>query len=310
LQPTISYLTNLTLQLSAGIAGLPEEVRSRHAEFLIAEQREDGGFAGRKGASDLYYTAFALRSLAMMGEIDDRMASRVTGFLESRLADELPGIDFLSLITSAVIVAMATGRDAFGELGIDGPQAVIDFFEPLRRDDGGYAKTARSGSSSTYHTFLVVACKQMVEAPLSGTDRMIELVCSRQRDDGGFVEIAPMRHSGTNPTAAAVGLLRLLDALDPATATAAVEFLAHMQTTEGGFRANTQIPVADLLSTFTALVALRDLETAGAIDAPAALRFAESLEQPDGGFRAGTWDDAVDVEYTFYGLGTLGLLTA
>ena len=116
-----------------------------------------------------------------------------------------------------------------------------------------------------------------------------------------------MRDGGTNPTAAAVGLLRMLDALDESTRTAAVQFLAGMQTDEGGLRANTKIPVADLLSTFTGLVALADLDALSAIDTGAVMRFAKSLEQPDGGFRGGIWDDTADVEYTFYGLGTLAL---
>ena len=134
------------------------------------------------------------------------------------------------------------------------------------------------------------------------------LVRSRQRVDGGFVEIGPMRHSGTNPTAAAVGMLKMLDAIDEPTRAAAVSFLAGMQTEEGGLRANTRIPVADLLSTFTGLVALADLGGLSAIDSAAALRFVKSLERPDGGFRAGVWDDTVDVEYTFYGLGAWALL--
>ena len=287
----MSYLMNLTLRLSTGVAGLPEAMRDRHAASLTAAQHDDGGFAGRKGAGDLYYTSFALRSLAMLGVLDDRTAARAAAFLKRELDRPLSGID------------------VFADVGRDRRQAVIDFVEFFRRPDGGYAKTPRGGQGSTYHTFLVAVCKEIVGIPLDGTQQMIELVRSRQREDGGFVEVAPMRQGGTNPTAAAVGLLKMLDALDEPTRTTAGRFLAGMQTAEGGLRANTRIPVADLLSTFTGLVALSDLDAASAVDAAAALRFVERLQQPGGGFRAGAFDDAVDVEYTFYGLGALALLT-
>lgn len=303
-----SYLADLTLRLAAGAGRLGEQTRARHAGYLADAQNADGGFSARQGPSDLYYTSFALRALATLGELDDTRAARVAGFLRQRLQQQLPSIDFLSLVTSAVLVEAATGADVFAEAGLDRRQRVIDFVESFRRD-GGYAKTQRGAQASTYHTFLVAACKQLVGAPLEDeAEPMAELVRSRRRADGGFVEIAPMRHSGTNPTAAAVGLLQILGALDRPTRTTAAEFLADMQNEEGGLRANTRIPVADLLSTFTGLVALAGLEVPSAIDAPAAARFVNSLQQPRGGFRGGAFDQAVDVEYTFYGLGTLALL--
>jgi len=306
----MSYLENLSLRLAAGGAQLPEEVRARHAAYLVAAQRDDGGFAGRQGAADLYYTSFALRALAVLGALDDDVAARSAGFLASRLGQSLPSMDFLSLVISAVLLEAAAGIDVFAGAGLDRKQAVIDFFEPFRRDDGGYAKTQRGGAGSTYHTFLVAMGKQMVDASLEEeAEDMVRLVRSRRRADGGFVEIAPMRHSGTNPTAAAVGLLRMLGALDEPTREMAARFLRDMQNKEGGLRANTRIPVADLLSTFTGLVALCDLDAALQLDVGAMRRFVESLQQPSGGFRAGIWDEAIDAEYTFYGLGTLALLS-
>ncbi len=118
----------------------------------------------------------------------------------------------------------------------------------------------------------------------------------------------PMKRSGTNPTAAAIGLLKLLDALDAPTRGAAVDFLFDMQTDEGGLRANTRIPIADLLSTFTGLVSLADLDQAGAIDRVAARRYVDSLQEEQGGYRGADWDTGRDVEYTFYGLGATALL--
>jgi geranylgeranyl transferase type-2 subunit beta len=148
----------------------------------------------------------------------------------------------------------------------------------------------------------------LLALPLVEPERLLEFVVGRRREDGGFVEMAPMKCSGTNPTAAAIGLLTLLDALDDATRTAAVDFLAEMQTDEGGLRANTRIPIADLLSTFTGLLSLADLGQPAAIDLAAARHYVRALEEDQGGYRGADWDTGRDVEYTFYGIGAVALL--
>ena len=304
----MSYLAELTLRLAAGAMRLSEEDRRKHAGFLAGAQNEDGGFGGRKGTSDLYYTGFALRGLALLGELNEKVAAAAADHLRHRLNDELPSIDALSLIYSAVLLEVTSGIDVFDASG-GGRRGRLDaILKPLCRDDGGYAKTDRSPHSGTYHTFLAVSCRQLIGDPLHEASKVVALIRSRQRDDGGFVELGQLKQSGTNPTAAAVGALRLLDAMDEPIKRAAVAFLAGMQGPEGGLRANTRIPVADLLSTFTGLVALADLGALSAVNHPQARRFVRSLEQPDGGFLAGAWDDTADVEYTFYGLGTLALL--
>lgn len=305
----MSSYAELMLRLAAGAQNLPEGTRRRHAAYLAQAQREDGGFAGRRGASDLYYTGFALRGLAVLGELTEEIASRTGMFLSPLLAYPLPmpPADSFSLVTSTLLVELATGRDLFAEAGCDRCQFVLDCFERYRRTDGGYAKTEQ-GTSSTYQTFLVVLAKQFVAAPLDGSEQIVQLVRSRRREDGGFVELDALRASGTNPTAAAIGLLQALDALDEPTAAAARQFLTGMQTPDGGLRAHARIPFADLLSTCTGLVTLAGIDRLAEIDAASARRFVESLEVHAGGFRAGHWDATVDTEYTFYGLGTLAAL--
>ncbi|MBN2021857.1 MAG: beta-hydroxylase [Pirellulales bacterium] len=303
-----SYLAELMSRLAAGAARLPEDLRQRHAAFLASAQNADGGFAGRQGASDLYYTSFALRGLALLGALDEGVAGRAQRFLRDRLDRALPGIEFLSLVFGAVLVEAARGLDVFADAGADRAQTTALLVDRYLRDDGGYAKTSGSPTSSTYHTFLAVACKRLVGAPLAETDRIVALIQSRRREDGGFVEIPQMRDSGTNPTCAAVAVLRQCGALDEATRRRCVRFLAEAQTAEGGLRANRRVPVADLLSTFTGLATLADLGGLAAVDLRAARRFVDSLNQPSGGYRGGVWDDATDVEYTFYGLGSHALL--
>jgi geranylgeranyl transferase type-2 subunit beta len=305
-----SYLENLTLRLALGVSQLPEEFRARQAAYLLAAQRDDGGFAGREGASDLYYTSFALRSLALLGALDGEPAARAATYLKSRMAGQTPIIDFVSLLYGAALLESAAGIDVFREAPAAWRDNLAALFEQFRRADGGYAKTEEGQSSSTYHTFLIVLALQLIHRQPPERERLVAFVRSRQREDGGFVEIGPMRKSGTNPTAAAAGLLTIFDAFDDETRQSVCSFLLDMQNDEGGFTANTRIPLADVLSTFTAALTLADLGSLDEVDLPAAANYVRSMEQPGGGFRGGAWDEGVDVEYAFYGLGALALLAA
>jgi geranylgeranyl transferase type-2 subunit beta len=305
-----SYLVQLTLQLAAGMAELPDVLRERHTAYLAKSQRPDGGFAGREGDSDLYYTSFGLRSLSMLGALYGDPAKRAADFLRSRLLGRETVVDLLSLIYGASLLDMSAGIDVFADAPRGWHDALSDRLEEFRRPDGGYAKAAEGQASSTYHSFLVLLCRQLIDRPLPEPQRMVQFILSQQSPGGGFREIRAGKRAGTNPTAAAVGVLRILDALDEGVCRSTIQFLAEMQTDEGGLRANTRIPIADLLSSMTGVLTLMDLGGLDQIDRDAARAYVLALESPDGGFRAAAWDDACDVEYTFYGLGCLALLTA
>jgi geranylgeranyl transferase type-2 subunit beta len=302
-----AYLESLTLRLASGLESLSDDARTCHADFLRTFQQIDGGFRGREGGSDLYYTGFALRGLALLGHLHGETADRAAAYLHAQLNRQIPMVDFLSLIYGAALLNVAAGIDVFASSTPGWQQNIAKALENFRRDDGGYAKTDEGAASSVYHTFLVVLSQQLIEQPIVEPRRVVDFVRSRHRDDGGFVEMPQMKRSGTNPTAAAIALLRILDALDDDTRDSTIDFLAEMQTDEGGLRANTRIPIADLLSTFTGCLTLADLGALDQVDVRAVRRYAEQLEQPEGGFLGAVWDHAADVEYTFYGLGTLAL---
>lgn len=302
------YLQQLTLRLAAGVLQLPEAVRGVHADFIRSRQRSDGGFPGREGDSDLYYTGFALRSLFLLGELSGPVADRAAEFLRSRWQPKQNVLDLLSLVYGATLLEWSAGLDVYGSPTPPWQDAIAHALHQLRRDDGGFAKTPEGGASSTYHSFLVALCLQLLGRPLPRPERLVEFIRSQQCEGGGFRDIRAAKRAGTNPTAAAIGVLKLLDALDHAVAHDTIDFLSDMQSPEGGLLANTRIPVADLLSTFTGVVTLSDLGGLKAIDTSAAWRFARSLERPQGGFRGAVWDPDADVEYTFYGLGCLALL--
>ncbi len=75
------YLFQLAAQLTNGLGRLPEEDRARHAAYLRAAQDGDGGFSGREGGSDLYYTGFGLRGLAVLDALSPEVCQRAAGFL-------------------------------------------------------------------------------------------------------------------------------------------------------------------------------------------------------------------------------------
>lgn len=302
------YLETLTIRLATGLAELDEETRQRHAQYLLAAQQPDGGFSGREGGSDLYYTGFALRALSVLGYLHGEPAQKAGAFLKGRLAGRETIVDFLSLIYGAALLNVAAGVDVFADADPGWRDAVAASLENLRREDGGYAKSPDGKASSTYHTFLVVLCQQLIERPTPAPEKIVAFLQSQQEEEGGFREIRVQKRAGTNPTAAAVAVLRLFNALDDETRESTLDFLADMQTDEGGLRANTRIPVADLLSTFTGLLTLVDLNAAEEINLPAVGQFVRSMERKQGGFHGAALDEGADVEYTFYGLGCLGLL--
>ena len=303
-----AYLQELTLKLGAAVGDLAEEQRQRHIDFFLQAQQADGGFMGREGDSDLYYTGFATRSLAILGELHGPPAERLATFLTSRIQGQETVIDFLSLIYSAALLDGAAGIDIFAEAPADWPASVAATLEALRREDGGYAKSPEGAYSSTYHSFLVLLCLQLLEQPLNNPEKLITFIQSQGVEEGGFREHKVSKRAGTNPTAAAIGILRILDGLTPEISSETIDFLASMQVDEGGLRANTRIPIADILSTFTGILTLTDLNGTDEIDAQHALRYANSLQQPAGGSLGAEWDQVCDVEYSFYGLGTLALL--
>ena len=101
------YLERLTIQLTAGAAMLPEKIRGIHTNYVLKAQREDGGWGGREGGSDIYYSSFALRSLAILGELTGETADRASRFLMSRTQQQESIVDLLSLIYSAALFEAA-----------------------------------------------------------------------------------------------------------------------------------------------------------------------------------------------------------
>lgn len=306
-----TYLQSLTARISDGLSRVDGELRRRQIAYLLAGQNADGGFSGREGESDLYYTAFGLRGLAVLDSLSLDVCDQAAGFLRSCLDRQASVVDFFSLLYACLLIQTAGGPDVLASSPSDWPDRVAATLETFRLPDGGYNKGVGSSSGSTYHSFLVGLCYQMLGRNFPDPAAVVRFVAGRRREDGGFVEVAPMRRSGTNPTAAAIGLLQLAglegQALLKECRAGVTDLLLEAVSDEGGIRANSRVPLADLLSTFTGAWTLDQLGTADQLDGQALTAYVRLVERAEGGFHGGLWDDGHDVEYTFYGLGSLAL---
>ncbi len=314
------YLFRLDERISRGLARWDVASRERHRQFILTQQNSDGGFGGRglpvefanaepEGReSDLYYTAFAIRALSALKLFTPADAHQVARYLNVARSQQSTVIDVVSWLYSALMVQATAGIDLLAETDTSWPKQLAGLLEGFRSKDGGYAKTHEGALGSTYHSFLVALCYELIGQTLPDPQSLVSFIRTRQRDDGGFVEIAPMKRSGTNPTAAAIGVLMLHSSVGPNLRADVLAYLKDVRSDEGGFQANTRIPFADSLSTFTGYLTCLDLDAPHVIDATRLQQFILSLQHPHGGFRAATWDQSTDVEYTFYALGTLGLV--
>jgi geranylgeranyl transferase type-2 subunit beta len=305
---SFSYLERLTIHLTAGAALLPISVVDKHLTYLLHKQLPDGGWSGREGGSDLYYTSFALRSLAILGQLEGRIAEQAAHFLRSKLDTQQSVVDLLSLVYGGRLIQAACGLDPFAEVSIPWEDRLESWLNALRRSDGGFAKTPQGHAGSTYQTFLVTICFELLGKTLPQADEAARFLMNQRQSDGGFLEVRVAKRSGTNPTAAAIGALKTLGCLTEDTSAGVIEFLAEQQVEGSGFAANTRMPMADLLSTFTASLTLHDLNALDQVELGDVKNYVHSMERPGGGFAGFELDPADDVEYTFYGLGTLAIL--
>lgn len=306
---TAPYLVRLAERLTNALAPMDADRRQRHRDFIASRQQSDGGFGGRQGDSDLYYTSFAVRGLGMLGGMTTEECASIAKFLKEFDWQTLNVVDLMNWLNTVLAVQVFGGEDLLASADADWPQRMAARLEAVRTSDGGYAKSTEGAAGSMYQSFLVTLTYELLGMKPPNPNALIQFIYDRQRDDGGFVEIGPMKNSGTNPTAAAVGLMSVIGGLDPELRTDVREFLGLVWSEEGGFQANKRITFADGLSTFTGLLTVQDLELDGLVSTQSIERFlTEWIEFPTGGFRGASWDDEADVEYTFYGLGCLALL--
>jgi geranylgeranyl transferase type-2 subunit beta len=302
-----AYLDLLDELLRPGIAGLSGRFVESQVCFVAACQQPDGGFRGRMGGSDEYYTDFALRTLAWLAP-DHAAFERAAGYVARRTSTPRNVVAGFNLLNSQRLIEHHCARTAGRVLPALDRLQFTEWLYAHLLPSGGFARFATDEQVSAYHTFLGALCFQMLGSEIPAGEDAVHAVEGLRREDGGYAELAGQAESQTSATAAAVAFLLMRDALSPDHAAQTARFLAAMQTDDGGLKPHAAARGGDLLSTFTGLLTLWGLGGLQPIDVAAVARFLRSTAQAGGGFLACYGDEVPDVEYTHYGVGTLALL--
>jgi geranylgeranyl transferase type-2 subunit beta len=300
-----AYLDMLDELLGPGITGLSERFTAAQVRFVASCQQSDGGFGGRQGSSDSYFTDFALRTLSWLAP-GHAAFDRAAGYV-ARLRC-LPGsiVECFNLLNARRLLERHCAGIADGAAWKQEP--LIEWLREQLLPSGGFARFAADERVSAYHTFLGSLCFQLLGVDMPAIVDAIHAIDALNRPDGGYAELADQPASQTSGTAAAVAFLVMHDALPPERTAHTARFLAEMQSADGGLKPHAAVAAGDLLSTFTGLLTLSSLGGFHEIDAASVARFLQRTAHPGGGFLACDGDDMPDVEYTYYGVGTLALL--
>jgi prenyltransferase beta subunit len=282
-------IDGLRAAAAEGVRNLDPAARRDIVRFVSRSQCTDGGFRGRGGTSDVYYTMFALECLMALGE---PLPSATRLYLESLQAacNDLAFVDRVAWVCSAAMMglnaasAVSTGR-------------------PLRRVAG--ASHAGPATGVIYEGFLATLAHEVLVKPCLDNCRVRADLTACLTPSGGFAALPGGTMAVTPVTAAAVLLLAHQGSkVLPAT----LDWLLSRQHPDGGFTASAEATVPDLLSTGTALHALSAAGRLDAVRGGALLMWLETLQRFDGGFAGSDADSQGDCEYTFYALLTLGHL--
>lgn len=276
---------------------LGDEASTLVEDFVRSQQNDDGGFCDRDGASDLYYTSFAIDVLtALQVPLPE---DSLNAFLESRLAS-LEELDFVHLSCLARCFSALARRPPAPVLA-----PIFARLESYRTPDGGYNQSDDDETGSAYACFLAYgayADHGLTLPDPAGVARCLE---SLQTPGGAWANDVELPIPNIPATAAAVTLSRNLRLPIPEETS---RWILNSLHPAGGFLPFPQAPVPDLLSTAVALHALDGLQVGFEEKKDLLLDFVDSLWTATGGFH-GTWDDdELDIEYTYYGLLALGHL--
>lgn len=299
---SIGYLDILDELLAAGTTAFSQLFIERQVNFVTVMQLPDGGFPGRRGPADLYYTDFALRILALFAP--DSSATSAAGAYLTHAAyqpDDL--VAWFNLLHAQRLL-----RKCNVAVPLD-THAIVARLGAFQQPDGGFTRY-HGQAVGAYATFLAALCYEMLDIALPDPAGALRTLNTLQCPDGGYGDLPGAMTGQTNATAAATAVLVMRDALDEPTAQTVTRFLLRMQAADGGFLAHREAPCSDLLSTFTACMTLSAFDALAQVDLSALARFIRQVAMHDGGFRAGILDEEADIEYTYYGIGTLALLRA
>lgn len=294
--PIASCNCDMIGYVAKALNSINDEASNSIKKFLSSQIASDGGFIGRDGKSDLYYTVFGIQlliSLKLKKEL-----KQVPYFLQN--FDSAKKLDFVYLASWIRCLALL-------QVG-SGPliSSLLGQMEDYRSDDGGYnhlQKQSRFGTA--YAAFLAHLAYRESGVNLPQLSMLMNSIRGLHLKDGSFANDPEMDSGSTTATSAAILLLNYYDEkIEQAT----IDNLLARIDSNGGFLAGPQSPIPDLLSTATALLALKTIQFDLSPFSGKHAEYISSLWNQDGGFSGHIFDDVSDCEYTFYALLSLGVV--
>ena len=319
------YLSAMTItqkMLSAAtnaVALFGENRVDETREFYRRLVTDEGGFAGRDGRTDLYYTVFGLLGCRALNAPVPLPAVR-TYLASFALGEKLDTIHVSCLARWWAILG-DEGRPP----GL--AKTLRKRIEACRSADGGYAQQPGMESGSAYGCFLAMGTYEDLGADLPNPAGVAACLRALAVGDGSYANDAMMPICSLPATAAAAVVLGRIGlekgdrhlrgpnnrpAAEPVPVferpAKTSDWLLSQHDPNGGLRAVPLAPEPDLLSTAVAMLALRELGADLSGIRENCLRFVDSL-YAGGGFGGHAADHSPDAEYTFYGLLAMGCLT-
>jgi geranylgeranyl transferase type-2 subunit beta len=296
------YLDLLDSHLREGLRGASGAFVESQIRFVLDCRVPDGGFRGREGDSDLYYTDFGLRCLALLSPGHPAIAA-AKEYLERPIREPSSIVECFSLLNLHRLTEAVSPKN---DLESFVERRLLESLLP----GGGFSRFGVDGSVSAYHTFLASLCMQILGKTLPLAKEAVAAIEKLKRPQGGFAEFDGQAEPQTNATAAAAAFLMMHDAMTEETSVEIVRFLASVQSSDGGVKAHASIENGDLLSTFTGVLTLAGFDALSSIDTAALAQFLRRTAAPQGGFLACDGDETPDVEYAYYGIATYSLLNS
>ena len=282
--------------------------------FVMSRMNDDGGFQGRSSSSDIYYTFFALATLASLGA--SKPISPVVSYIKKIDSDKLGFIDLYCMACMQPIItylripvklrplALASARKSKMFTGKTA-QDLVGRLEDYRSKDGGYNQNIRNSKHGTvYASFLACQAYDNLGFEIPDKTGILNSLEGLKSDDNGYANQPDMACGTTTATAASGIMIQFLTGNTPRPIG---QWLIGQFLPCGGFRASPQTPIADMLSTATAVLALKHMGH-NFKSKPGIIDFVESHWDDSGGFFGSLLDRKCDCEYTFYALLTLGCL--
>ncbi len=215
------YLTDLDCSVRDGLAALSQRFRARHADYVLQVQNADGGFPGRQGPSDLYYTCFALRCAQVLGIEEEALWQDAARFLAHHppvrdVVECFSTLEARSLLDDhALRQAQEVQQAQGGVSGVEGPVLsgvegpvlsgvegpvlsgvegrtssadVLSVLKDHHVPSGGYAR--RPGEeASVYHTFLAALSYRLLGREMPRAEEALAFVRSQQLPSGSFTDV-------------------------------------------------------------------------------------------------------------------------